>query len=294
VAVSRRVHFDVMTKECHCGRAACDNQGARATMFPLLLSVALSASPLTSAQGKLNRFDFEGAIVDLDRCRWCTGAAAKDEVACIALWGQILEAVNRPSQAETVFFDYLADHPHAELPDVPPKVAELFVSAKRRRYPPPSVTARLVEGQAESSLAVVDPWVLVSRLQINADSSAETTELPVVNRRALRLPELDASKTYRFSLLDRNGLVLFELEKSGQRPFRKVLSPWLIGAGAALSVAGSLLLVAAFSPPANATDGDTAAMIQKQNQTARALAVGGYATLGVGVAAIGSGILLRW
>ncbi len=268
--------------------------GARATMFPLLLSVALAASPLTSAQDKLNRFDFEGAIVDLDQCRWCTGAAAKDEMACIALWGQILEAVNRPSQAETVFFDYLAQHPHAELPDVPPKVAELFVSAKRRRYPPPSVTARLVEGQGAFSLAVVDPWVLASRLQVNADSTGDTTELPVVHGRTLRLPELDVARTYRFSLLDRNGLVLFELEKQGQRSFRKVVSPWLIGGGAVFSIVGSLLLVAAFTPPENASANDTAAMIQKQNQTARALAVGGYVSVGVGVAAIGSGILLRW
>jgi hypothetical protein len=242
----------------------------------------------------MGRFEFEKAIASLANCRWCVDKQAAQQAECTDVLAQLLVSVNRPAEAEQAYFDYLAANPHAKTPDVAPKVAETFLSAKRRRYPPPSVAAKLVETQVPSFVEFVDPWALVSRIEVSDANQASPVALTVSQGRRAVLPTLNASTTYAVVLFDKNGLELFRTQRKGQTSAAQQASPWIITGGAVLLLTGTALVISGFTTSQYRSPTQTAAAIREQNETAEVLAVSGYVVGGLGLAAAATGVILRW
>ncbi len=268
-------------------------------MTSLLFLVAVAAapvslSPLQAARDNMARFEYEKAIAVLNGCQWCQGKFVKQQLECTNLLAQLLVSVNRPSEAEQVYFEYLAVHPHEKSPDVAPKVAETFLSAKRRRYPPPSVTARLLEAEPESSVEVVDPWAMVNRVELSDASKGVSTGLTLSSSRRATLPALSPYVTYDIALFDKNGIELFRTTRKGQVSAAHTLAPWVIAGGAVLVLAGAALVISGFNTTQFVSPGQSATTIRQQNETGQTLAVSGYVVGGLGLTAAATGVILRW
>ncbi|MBK7862711.1 MAG: hypothetical protein IPJ65_29700 [Archangiaceae bacterium] len=163
-------------------------------MLTLALACALGAgTPLTEGRRLFDALEYQAAATALEKARHAPGLRADERREVLDLLGRAYVALGHREEAELAFAELLREAPDAALPeDASPKLQDVFSAAKRRVYPPGTVT--LVDRPAptgELLVQLIDPWREAAQLTLGERASPQAA---YVERRAAAAP------TVRFTL----------------------------------------------------------------------------------------------